>query len=989
MKETNPLGNLFPQIKLLLSRIVFKDKKRAEKYETTETRGMGRAYLKACLKDDNYVTYYDYWTLPMFQELRPNIRLSEFKRYCASPASVPIKYHELLRDKGREAFLAQYVEKNDYYRMVTGLPNYEDREYIYPSDELRAEYGFPDVPVHELSTYQQIQFMNSEEYSKLIVERPEKEYLLYIGSNRVDLYAARSANDFSIIRYPTRDPEINPVLLSMFANMYPKYREYVMSALYNEQMVDLYLNYREFLGMLIIAITLMQICNSSLEGINSHEFIDDTLIHTVFDMYGIPDSVLFNPDSRRDLSRGLMKLVRDKGTSDVYYDIIKVLGYTNVTISKLMLMRGQNFDEHGVALRTNTPYFMKANPLDVDPYATVKTSGTEEFKYDEVTGKDPEWWDTPEVRSIINDRKYTSADSKYIVIDGSVSDSDYLFETLYFARMVLDNKNASNSFEFEIPDVLGGEKVSVYDCVLFLICAISMMGEMDATLSRDSEELLASAGFNFEYDRDGLQEFLLGCKYVDVKKLYRFLDNIEIKTVSDLRRVFLDVINPLHKWLERQIAMTDTREQFIEYESIYRALFSYDVTRNRLIDDYQKPMEILMERCSLSDDDMDLFRHFYPHDIDGRAITRSELTSSINNTRYSYPFLSDDHQVDWYIDLDDRGIVYFYDILNSNDCRELSNGAGRVFMDWDGNDWVLNDAVMMQAFDAIDSLDDRQLASAALPITEDGFASGTKLSDVIRNGSYKNILREKLSLDLAGYSNPPDSYFECLYRENFSLYSILLDGDRFHTNREKWDSDLTAILTAMEKEVGMQLKYLEYSAVGKEMYFRPLIALINHFKSISVRIADTGLKLIFDSKFDPGGTSNMMKLFDSVQFVVHFSTLSNSGYESNFGFYDATHSQRTSIIINDYSQKLREMIGSGFLAQERWKVMGSMHLSDECILYVNGETDGWKSGTPGDGRWAEDDDVLMKTRIGTRRVRSPEYDLDGWVDYVESLSPVE
>ena len=56
----------------------------------------------------------------------------------------------------------------------------------------------------------------------------------------------------------------------------------------------------------------------------------------------------------------------------------------------------------------------------------------------------------------------------------------------------------------------------------------------------------------------------------------------------------------------------------------------------------------------------------------------------IDQSRYLYPFLERNDEIDWFIHIvietpygeDDRGYVYFHDILNHHDLRELTNPDG-------------------------------------------------------------------------------------------------------------------------------------------------------------------------------------------------------------------------------------------------------------------------------------------------------------------------
>ena len=975
MKDANPLQNVYKQIKRLLSLTVFKDQQAASLFETDESKWNGKAYIRACLKDDNYVTYSEFWTYEMFSDVNHGVKYSEYQNYLEDPRRVPLIYQDHLQEAGREAFLSSYEEKNNYYRMLIGLPYLEDTEFIYPSAELCSLYSFPDeTPVHLLTDRQQDQYMMTDEYQQVLNNNVSKPYLKYLGSKKVDLFTARGALDFDIIRYPNGDPYINKRLLSTFAQLYPEYREFVMTALYNQRLSELYVNYREFMGMLIIAFTLMQVNNSALEGINSHEFIDDSLLHTLFSMYNIPEDALMTTEMRRNLSHSLLKVVKEKGTSDVYYDLLKILGYEEVRVSKLMLMKGQQFDQNGTA-NGHDPYFLQIDLKDDNPYETIAKGNAPVFSYKQIIDGDPQWWDLDDVKKKLEDSEFSMSDSKYIVLDATISQSKWLFETIYFTRMILDNKSSTSNFLFEIPDLFGSEKVSVYDCVLYLLCSTCLISKLPGSLMKDSEELLATAGFNFDYDSELIDEFLESSTYIDKKKLNHYLGNLSIMTVNDIGRVYSEVLMPLHSWLEGKISASTERGEFIEYEALYRALFTYDITKNSFIEDlvidFKRPIEVVKEKYSMSQEDIQSLLDYF-----------------------------EEHQ-EILIDLHGSTISVF-DILNCYDCLELTDSNGdRIFMEWiDSNQgWVVREKIHWVEGSVVHTEDLVQLALNSVDSLDPDRLEGEESIPTTVRENFRDIIHDKLALDLEGCAEPPDSYLECLYRQNTNLYWLLFtetqeDGrtvikPKFEVDPDGWVSDLTKVLGKLENELGIQLKNIEQSAIGLDMYFKPLISMINRFKSLMVSIAKTGVKFAFDNKFDLGGNSNMLKFFDAIHISLIFTTLAGSGYESYFALYDVQHSQKTYVTLADRSDLIRAVIGNGFLSQYRKKRMGSMNISDECILYQNGETDGWKSGDPTDGRWPSSNEALMRARDTLRTIPIPEYDLEGWMDYVESTSPVE
>ena len=390
-KQTGPLQNIYIDLKKIIEYMETKDGAAAKEYETQSSASKAEIYLSAKKNQDSYITYKNWWTKEMFREVMYNIKTTDYNYYVANPYSVPLVYRDILLEKGRAAYLESYVEENEYYRMLMGLPALDDTDYIYLSPELQEEYHVGKVPVHELSDYNQNKYMETDEYAEVVKNNPEKKYLKYLGMYKIDLYAARTAKDFDIIRYPVTRSDINPLLLREFANEYADAREYTMVTLYNAELEKTYTGYRTFMGFIILSYALMHTNIKALETVSSHKYMDDTILYIILSMYGIPDSLLLTKEVRRNLALHIMRLVKEKGTNAVYYDLINILGYQDIVISKLMLMKGQDFDENGNALDSFTPYFLQLDLKDENPYETIISNKALIHSYESIVSKDPTW----------------------------------------------------------------------------------------------------------------------------------------------------------------------------------------------------------------------------------------------------------------------------------------------------------------------------------------------------------------------------------------------------------------------------------------------------------------------------------------------------------------------------------------------------------------------------------------------------------------------
>lgn len=1038
--QVDPLQNLFKDIKKILEFTEFKDNVKASEAETTESANMAELWLNANMEADSFLTYRSLWSISMMQELFPNVPLKTIQQYIENPRTIPIVYHDALRERGRALFLNSYEELNNYYRMLNGLPpvNTDPSDYIYPSEPIRNQLHIDGtIPVHELSILVQNNFMVTDEYQRVLSENPDKTYLKYLGSYKIDPYVARQAKDFDIIRYPIGRSDINPTLLTSFSNLYADYREYVMVTLYNSDLANVYTGYREFMGFLILAFTLMQINNRALEGLRDRRYLDDSALYMILSMYGISDKIMLPTEVRRNLAINIVKLIKEKATDEVYYDLIDILGYEDVTVSKLMLMKGQKFEGTNLkASEDSEPYFVQVDLKDKNPYDTITSGNAPRYSYEEIAGNDPMWWNTADVQKILHDSVYSESDTKYISVSASVSQNEYLMEAIYFPKMILDNPKTSSEIMLSIPELFGTQSHSLYDLVVYIICANCMMHGMSGKIQLDEflypmeewtnseigkrtimgefrEKFFASSGFNFDMDMDSFIEYLENTKAVDTNRVMNFMKNITITSESDISYVYNNTIVPMKEWLEDQISTADTRDQYIEYEAIYRALFSYDATRNMFLDDFKMPIELIKEELGVSDDDMMAFRHFYPRHNDGTKVTIDEYNASNNTSRYRYPFLSLSNPIEWNIHIiiddppygeDDRGILYFHDILNSDDVRTITNPDGtRIFMDYNDNEvgWVINQKAVDEAIRMLEALDDDALANAYFQVSTlrtdytGAYDQGERLPADIRNGLYKDILIQKVKKDCEGLAEPPKTYFELLQRNNESLYNLLTADDVFNRDRQTWINNVMTVITMIESELSLHLKYFEQSVLGEDLFFKPLITLIKHFKSTLVDFAKSGLKYSFGEKIDSGGNSNMFKLFDEVSFIINFITMSNNSYDTVFGLYDSIARTSYSLILSDIYETFSTLIGYGFAAEQQLRNLGSMKLSDEMKFFKNGaeiDPDGqpsyWIPGEGESGRWSDDMTWLISARKKFAGIRGINYDMNGWMDYVESYPQI-
>lgn len=911
MKELNPIQNLFSDFEKILRFLRLKNKAVADAYETTENRINTELWIKAKTQDDTYLTYLPYWTSSMFQKVIPNTRSTDIKKWKEKPFQVPLIYRETLRTDGRNAFLNQYEEKNNYYRMLLGIPNIglDEDDFFYLSSATALELGASTTtPVHKLPDSIQNEFLKTDEYKQLVEDHPEADYLRYLGKNRIDNFIARRAKDFEIIRYPDDQYNINPYLLTEFKRLYNQFRDYVMGNLYNPVFENSYPNYRNFMGLLIMFYTLLQLSNSCTEALNNNAFLDDSAIYLIFSLYGIPENVTLNSSVRRKIVQNIHKLIQNKGTSDVFYNLIEILGYKNTDINQLFLMKGQLF-ENGQATSNYNPYFLELSLKDENPYKTIQNGKAKKYSYKEIVSADEEWIDDEEVQSIIHNRNYSVSNSKFLTISSEIAQFDYLAESIFLLRFLLDTKNITANELIQIPNLFGNEEFSIYDITIALIAAVCKNSKIKGLIDTNHPPIPV-AGFNFNLDSDLVLDYVNNSKYLEKNKIKLFLDNIYAENLIDLNRVYNDIIIPVRDWLKYKISIAVNKDEFLEYENIYKALFTVDIDKTKIFNDYKTPTQIIKDKYEITDEDFKAFQAFYPHFTNGEKATFENLYQ----TQYKTPFLDYNHSVSWGIHLqidtdhgvDDRGYLYFYDVLNLENSMEIENNSNlKIFMDYENDEWKINQKAVNKAIEEIRKLNDNELVKAYFQVKtrveSTTYRKGELLPESIRNPKiFKEILINKIQMDSLGLSSPPETFIEHLYSRNQTLFNFV-QSDLFETNHQEWLDGLTKIVLALETNLNLYLKLFEESIIGTDLYFKPLITLINHFKSTFVKLIKSNFLYLIDDKIDSGGNSGMFKLFERIKMTIYFVILAKKGYLSQFGFFDAEKSSKRKTVFNDWN----------------------------------------------------------------------------------------
>ena len=220
------LKSLYKDTLMMLDNLVVKRQDLAQAAEDIDSIRAFELYY-ACLTGSRY--FYDFREFDI-DILEKYMSPQEVTDCYRDPNNIPQTLRSVIVDEQSKRVVENYVEKNEYYRMLNGQPPMNDHFWIYITDDTRIP---ADVPIHELSVEQIAYLQTRGTIDRLIEENPDKEYLQYLGINKIDIIDARLAKPFEILR--TGIPS-NSMVQTMFEKEYYGARRYLMATVYNRDM---------------------------------------------------------------------------------------------------------------------------------------------------------------------------------------------------------------------------------------------------------------------------------------------------------------------------------------------------------------------------------------------------------------------------------------------------------------------------------------------------------------------------------------------------------------------------------------------------------------------------------------------------------------------------------------------------------------------------------------------------------------------------------
>mgnify|MGYP001204025161 CR=1 FL=1 len=569
-----------------LKDLVVKREDLANKYETLESSRAYDEYISALTKTDTFEGYE--YTDEIYQQAgltEDEIRLAKVYKMNVPPA----KREACLLIK-RAQILSSYVETNNYYRMLMGLPAMDDTQYIYITDDISGVDK--TKPLHEMNN-DEISILTSLGYiDRFIKQFPNKPYLKYLGSKKIDHVFARSAKKFDILRSGSFEVS---AIKKRFEINYEISKNYILNNYYKKRMALDQQYYDAYIGFIILLNSIIMTVNDSIDIFNFQEYYNELMVKQILQSYdlNIYDDIPLS--YRKEVANNINSLIISKGTDEVIFKIFKLFGFDNVTVKKYYLVKEHKKDSNGDYIfeydeqgnpKYDKMYDISFSSVDItsDNIDAEIRKPENKLAYSDVVMSDIYWGgyeSDDEIKNKLLREDFNYIDTDYVSIGTAYFLADIVTEMSYTFTTALAIKDYIKNLTFIEP--IFGFTVDVFYVLTMLAALISKKAGFLGNIVTDPANLAYLYKFNFDRNLQEIENIMKKYNYNGVASEYLLKrPTAELQSPAALVSLYFDNKEIYSKLLELRYKTKNLNEYLAVKE-----LIDY-LTKSKLLSDVYK-----------------------------------------------------------------------------------------------------------------------------------------------------------------------------------------------------------------------------------------------------------------------------------------------------------------------------------------------------------------------------------------------------------------
>lgn len=586
------LDTVLTNMQKIINDVVIKYDRDAKKNETLEMRKESDIYISAYYGQDSFISYPSFTREVLISAGITDLTL--LNECVKDKKKIPMEFREKVIKEQRAKILREYVEQNDYYRQLIGLPDKNDTEYIYiDKDAVELQDYIHEIdytkPIHEFNN-NEITILELTGYMDIIKKNnPTKKYLLNLGARKIDLVTARTANNFAMLRVSKL---AEPQFSAEFTKMYEQMREYFSTVLYIREYSSRYDLYDNFMALCIMLATVQQVISNQFKNGITRDFYDWSSIINLFNSYNVPFLETLGLEYQKILVKNLNNLLRYKATDQVIFDICSLLGYERLNVFKYYLVKQQRLNNDG------TPVFRYKEVTDADGnkymvedlenmfdlyFQSVNirernvvmalTENQQKMRYEEITLNDAYWWEGKELQDVLYKNDFNYINTKYISLNITYKMTEMLFEIIHIFKIMIDKKAEMDKVNVTIslPKITVEKEFKLFDVAVFMCALISKRNGFKGNIIGTPSKILTVYGFDFKADFKYLTDLVNEYYYLIDPKVLDYFNNLQILQASDVNRLFVQ-IREFNDFIVNKMYRAQTAKEYHIYKTIFTTL---------------------------------------------------------------------------------------------------------------------------------------------------------------------------------------------------------------------------------------------------------------------------------------------------------------------------------------------------------------------------------------------------------------------------------
>jgi len=474
------MDEIVHQTKIILRNIILKNETTANEHETEESITESDYYI-ACKNGSMEISFFPF-TVEWLMDYGYDIY--DATVYASDWTQIPEEDRDDLMDYSINRYINEYVEKNDYYRMLNGKPAYGTTEYdIYLNpadprlleDDDNTDFNYT-IPIHEFGSKQINTLKSLNIISDMIEEHKgdiHYKYLNFLGGTSIDVYTARVAANWDILFMPNCENLIK----NRFKEIYAINKTIYLNRVYQDAYAFMSDYYDEMTMVMCLTETFANMIAEIPEWYIRRDIFDLRSAQYFLESQGVKFFREIPLKYQIRLVKNLNRLIKYKSTDQNMHDILEVFGMENTTVYKYYIYKDylpadspkyDGIDEYGHKFKLA---FVQV-PID-EPYDKYIQNNMYLKDYDVVTEVD-EYWDGVLSHELVKERHgekdFSIEGTKYMFLDYNVDMLKYRFQLSYFMGMIFNSTLYTEDVNLVIPEISETNYYSLTDLCILLCC---------------------------------------------------------------------------------------------------------------------------------------------------------------------------------------------------------------------------------------------------------------------------------------------------------------------------------------------------------------------------------------------------------------------------------------------------------------------------------------------------------------------------------------